>query len=377
MEEKSYSRNIPVIIQNALWAISAGRCEICGKKIYIEEKTNTLVNLAQKAHIHAFSQQGPRYSKSQSNPHVLDNLMLLCMEDHKLIDDHPDLYTAEILKKQKSEFEAKVSAVVDTQRSKSSILFFRGGITEHDTIKQELSELSPVLLNNGDFFNGKYYSILVDILGIPHDEVYFSIAKQTIKKQINEIKPSLKDSGCVSVFGLAPSPLLVYLGFLLNDESNIKVYQRFREGTLKWDWKTENQTNEFLVEQLILRVDSENEVNIILSISAEIAYERVKGKQPNHTLPTFVIRAKRQAFDAVSSEIDADIFIKKFRENLIEKIRIEFPNVKVINFFMAAPVSILIKIGMNYQKNVDVEWRLFDQQQKLGFINALSIKGDD
>ncbi len=377
MEGKNYSRSIPAVIQNTLWAISAGRCEICGKKIYIEEKTNILVNLAQKAHIHAFSQQGPRYSETHSNPHVLDNLMLLCMEDHKLIDDRPDLYTAEILKKLKSEFEAKVSAVVDTQRIKSSILFFRGGITEHDTIKQDLSELYPVLLNNGNFFNGKYHSIQVDIQGIPHEEMYFSISKQSIKKQINDIKASLKDSDCVSVFGLASQPLLVYLGFLLNDESNIKVYQRFREGTLKWDWKSENQTNAFLVEQLDLETDSENEVNIILSISAEIAYERVEEKQPNKILPTFVIRAKRQSFDAISSEADADIFIKIFRENLIERIRKDFPNVKAINFFMATPVSILIKIGMNYQKNIDVEWQLFDQQREKGFVNALSIKGDE
>lgn len=377
MEKKNYNRNIPVVIQNALWAISAGRCEICGKKIYIEEKTNILVNLAQKAHIHAFSQQGPRYSETQSNPHVLDNLMLLCMEDHKLIDDHPDLYTAEILKKLKSEFEAKVSAVVDTQRIKSSILFFRGGITEHDTIKQELSELYPVLLNNENFFSGRYHSIELDIPGISHDELYFSIAKQSIKKQISDIKASLKESDCVSVFGLAPQPLLVYLGFLLNDESNIKVYQRFREGTLKWDWKTKKQTNEFLVEKLNLKTDSEKEINIILSISAEVAYERVEEKQPNKILPTYVIRAERQAFDAISSEVDADIFIKKFRENLIERIRIDFPNVQVINFFMAAPVSILIKIGMNYQKNIDVEWQLFDQQRETGFVNALSIKGDD
>ena len=163
----------------------------------------------------------------------------------------------------------------------------------------------------------------------------------------------------------------------MNDESNIKVYQRFREGTLKWDWKSENQTNAFLVEQLDLETDSENEVNIILSISAEIAYERVEEKQPNKILPTFVIRAKRQSFDAISSEADADIFIKIFRENLIERIRKDFPNVKAINFFMATPVSILIKIGMNYQKNIDVEWQLFDQQREKGFVNALSIKGDE
>ena len=34
-------------------------------------------------------------------------------------------------------------------------------------------------------------------------------------------------------------------------------------------------------------------------------------------------------------------------------------------------------MAMNYQKNVDIEWRFFDQQQDVGFVEALSIKGDD
>ncbi len=377
MDEKKYSRNIPTPVEKALWAISAGRCEICGKKLYIEEKNNLLVNLSQKAHIHAFSKQGPRYSESQTNPHELDNLMLLCMEDHKLIDGSPELYTADILKKQKKEFEAKVSAVIDTQRIKSSILSFRIGITEHDIIKEELSESSAVLLNNGNFFNGKYLPIQVDLPGVHHSESFFSIAKQSIKKQFNEIKPSIRYSECISVFGLAPQPLLVYLGFLLNDEANIKVYQRFREGTLKWDWKTDNVTNEFLVEDLDIKTKSNDEINVILSISAEIAYERILAKQQNKKIPTFVVRAKRQAFDAISSEADANIFIKIFRERLIEKIRMDFPNAKVINFFMATPISVPIRMGMNYQKKVDIEWRFFDQQQDVGFVEALSIKGDD
>ena len=54
-----------------------------------------------------------------------------------------------------------------------------------------------------------------------------------------------------------------------------------------------------------------------------------------------------------------------------------FPNAKVINFFMATPISVPIRMGMNYQKNVDIEWRFFDQQQDVGFVEALSIKGDD
>lgn len=307
--------------------------------------------------------------------------MLLCLEDHKMIDTLPDIYTVEWLKSQKEEFEAKVSSIVDTQRISSSILHFQSGITKYDMTKNEKAELCPVLLNNGNFFDGKYYSIKVDVPGIEHTPLYYQMACQTIQSQIEDKRSSFQEADCISVFGLAPQPLLLYLGFLLNDETNIKVYQRSREGSLKWDWKASKLTNTFTVEELYLNKQEEQvnstEVNVIVSISAEISPERVFCIQGNAGhIPTVIIRAQRQAHDAICSEEDVDEFIKIFRSQVVEKIRRDFPKNNHINLFLAAPVALPIRMGMNYQKNVDVEWRIFNQQQNAGFLYTLSIKGD-
>lgn len=182
----------------------------------------------------------------------------------------------------------------------------------------------------------------------------------------------------MSVFAIAPQPLLLYLGYLLNDETNIKVFQRFRTGNLKWNWKTTEQTNNFSIEQLYAESsDSITEVNLVLSVSAEITLDRIllENGQGNE-IPTLIVRAKKQDFDAIQSSKDADEFITFFRKNVIEKIRQDFPYLQHINIYPATPVSIPVRIGMNYQKNVDVEWKIFNQEVDSGFVYALSLKGE-
>ena len=82
-----------------------------------------------------------------------------------------------------------------------------------------------------------------------------------------------------------------------------------------------------------------------------------------------------QGLDAIKSEKDANDFINTFRGEAIEQIRQDFPEASIINLFPAMPVNLPIRIGMNYLKNVDVEWRMYNQRGEDGFVCALSIKG--
>ena len=51
---KEKSRAIPNNTNLVLWAKSAGRCQICGKKLYENDKFGIEVNVSQRAHIFAF-----------------------------------------------------------------------------------------------------------------------------------------------------------------------------------------------------------------------------------------------------------------------------------------------------------------------------------
>src|SRR4051812_33919736 len=74
------TRDIPHHVESMLWGKAAGRCEFagCNRPLFKSSVTQEQVNVAQKAHIWAFSRDGPRGNKGVSKKKLndLDNLML-------------------------------------------------------------------------------------------------------------------------------------------------------------------------------------------------------------------------------------------------------------------------------------------------------------
>lgn len=375
---KEKSRAIPNNTNLALWAKSAGRCQICGKKLYENDKFGIEVNVSQKAHIFAFSLKGPRYSEDAFDVHSIDNLMLLCYEDHHTIDNSPEQFPVDVLQRVKADFERKVESVIDTVRKKSSVIYYASSISEFDSSPKTKSELNRALLDANLFSDGNYFPIENDNQHVIQDEQYFQTQMKALKRKKDRITSSLEEAEVVSVFAIGPQPLLMYLGYLLNDETDIRVFQKFRSEESGWSWLAEQQTNAFLVERLfdhaVTNSAEISEVNLIISISAEIAATRIHAIKSDD-IPTYVLRSTYQGLDAIKSEQDVNDFISIFRREAIEQIRQDFPQAAIINMFPAMPVSLPIRMGMNYLKNVDVEWRMYNHRGEDGFVCALSIKG--
>ncbi len=96
-----------------LWARSGGKCAICKNEIVIDpENLNDDPSIVgDEAHIIARSESFTRGDYDSLSPEERDhnsNLILLCKNHHKKIDDQPDTYTVEKLRKIKSQHEAAV-----------------------------------------------------------------------------------------------------------------------------------------------------------------------------------------------------------------------------------------------------------------------------
>ncbi len=91
-----------------LWARSAGRCAICKIELVIKAGPNDDPALVGDiCHIIARSEEGPR-GRSPLNSQERDryeNLILLCKNDHKMIDDQPSIYPIEDLLDLKDQHE--------------------------------------------------------------------------------------------------------------------------------------------------------------------------------------------------------------------------------------------------------------------------------
>ena len=105
MTRKSIDRKT----ERLLWGRAAGCCEICSKPIYEDELLRHEGNQSNLAHINAASEKGPRYDPNQTEEerHSIDNLMLLCLSCHNLIDENPDDFTAEKLREKSGSGRAR------------------------------------------------------------------------------------------------------------------------------------------------------------------------------------------------------------------------------------------------------------------------------
>lgn len=92
-----------------LWANSGNMCafEGCFKELTGHSLDGSSYVIGEECHIVARSQNGPRGDQDLSSGDIdnYDNLILMCSEHHKLIDDNPELYTVEKLKEMKKNHE--------------------------------------------------------------------------------------------------------------------------------------------------------------------------------------------------------------------------------------------------------------------------------
>lgn len=95
-----------------LWSRAHNSCAICKKPLTAEADSATLPGLilGEEAHIVAQREDGPRGRGDRSDIDGYLNLILLCADDHKRVDEQPDVFTVEILKATKTAHEAWAAA---------------------------------------------------------------------------------------------------------------------------------------------------------------------------------------------------------------------------------------------------------------------------
>lgn len=94
-------------IQKLIWGIFAARCAICRRKVVWESESGGHSLTGEIAHIVGSKRRAARgsvsFSGDRDDP---ENLMLLCREHHKIVDDNEDEYPVERLHKIRAEYLA-------------------------------------------------------------------------------------------------------------------------------------------------------------------------------------------------------------------------------------------------------------------------------
>ena len=90
---------IKVKTRKILWSRSGNRCAVCKKQLVQRvSAVNSDLIIGEECHIISSKEIGPRGNvKKLADYDIYENLILLCANDHKLIDEFPETFTVNVI----------------------------------------------------------------------------------------------------------------------------------------------------------------------------------------------------------------------------------------------------------------------------------------
>lgn len=365
-----------------LWGKAAGRCEFagCNKPLWKSSVTQEQVNIAQKAHIYSFSDDGPRGNKEilPENLNDLGNLMLVCHECHVKIDMKKDggRYSVPILQKWKSEHETRIDIVTGISPEKRShVVLYGANIGDHNsplTFADTATALFPAHYPASDkpIELGMKNSSFKD-----RSPAFWSVETEnlitTFKQRVGERLASGEVSH-LSIFGLAPQPLLILLGSLITDIPKAEIFQLHREPQ-SWAWPENVRVVDYLVEK---PTSATGAPALVLALSATITNDRITAVLGNN-VAIWKVTIPEPHNDFVKSPRQLSSFRALLR-SLLDKIKLCHGQHTVLHIFPAIPVSVAAEFGRIRMPKADMPWTIYDQiNDRGGFVKALHIPEGD
>lgn len=367
---------IPEKIKILLWGKSAGRCQYkgCNTSLYRDDLTQAEFNQCYIAHIVADSPNGPRghITRSEELKQSLNNLMLLCDTHHRLVDraeieSHPE----EFLLLMKKEHEDRVALITGINHNmKSEIIIYKASIGNNPVMMTYDSLKEFVIPEKYPARNAATDLSLSNSTSVDSRKTFWELQLENLDDQFrDQILPKLRKSELshLSLFAMAPIPLLIKLGTYLNDIQQIDVRQKRRNpDTWKFDEDLHTDYN------LIPSQEVKKHVALKIELSASITDERII-KVLGEDVSIYSINIENPDNDFVKSRKQIIEFGEKMKEAFREIKKMHGQDV-VLNVFPAMPISLAVQLGRVWMPKADLSMRIFDQNYVTGgFSEALKI----
>ncbi|WP_144282022.1 SAVED domain-containing protein [Chryseobacterium echinoideorum] len=367
---------IPEKIKILLWGKSAGRCQYrgCNTSLYRDDLTQAEFNQCYIAHIVADSPNGPRghITRSEELKQSLNNLMLLCDTHHRLVDrveieNHPE----EVLLTMKKEHEDRIDLIAGISHNlKSEIIIYKASIGNNPVMMTYDSLKEFIIPEKYPTRNAATDLSLSNSTSVDSRKTFWELQLENLDDQFrDQILPRLRKSELshLSLFAMAPIPLLIKLGTYLNDIQQIDVRQKRRNpDTWKFDEDLHTDYN------LLLSQEVKKQVALKIELSAAIADERI-----------ITILGEDVSIHSLSIGNQDNDFVKS-RKQIIdfgEKMKEAFREIKkihgqdmILNVFPAMPISLAVQLGRVWMPKADLSMRIVDQNYVSGgFSEAFKI----
>ena len=301
--------------------------------------------------------------------------MLMCDSHHRLIDkiDVPG-HSIERLKTMKRRHESLIERLTDFQgKGETDILLFGANIGNQQ-VKLTYEDARETI--NDTHYPASQYAIELGISNsglLDHLGSFWELEKNSLQANFDRKIKDKRESGNIrhlSVFGLAPQPLLILLGSFLGDIHAAEVYQLHREPKT-WQWL--NEPDEVVFE-VIPPKEILPTVALNFSLSATIMDERIeKALGKECSIWTFTVNRPNNDFLRNREQL---IRFRQQVRQLLDRIKAVHGQDSLIHVFSAMPNSMAIDLGRIRMPKADLPMLIYDQNfnnPTIGFYPTLKI----
>ena len=368
----------------SVWAKAAGRCCMCGEPQLVSDLGAVTVTIGEVAH-QAGATEGPKSPRGDASVPFSDrdkeeNLMLLCHGCHRKIDDTAgqDIYTVEVLQGIKAQHEAMVAALTDFRTENRTLV-----IATRSTVRDKPAGASPREIayalaesrRAAHTLGNLTYRIDIDLTDPVTDEWVWKRGMQQIDKAVARIGTDVADGTVdhLSVFALAPIPLLAYLGHKLGDKQTVDVFRQSRDHTDRaWCWGEPGDGFPDFVYEVADIPASAEEMVVAVEVTAPVQLVRLPESVAG--LPVARLRPADGAPhpDMIGSRAALDAFARAWR-GLLAVVERDAPGVKRLHVVAAVPAPAAIALGRFHRVYADPALVMYELGDDCRYTAALEI----
>ncbi|TLV01407.1 SAVED domain-containing protein [Dyadobacter luticola] len=365
-----------------LWVRSGGRCAYCNK--YLLDLVYG-VNVGEMAHIVGWTKKANSPRGEADTPlnerNLVENLILLCAEHHKIADSKEaiEVFTVDRLALLKKNHEARIFRLTNLKDDSESVVIRLLGNIRGATVELSQQRAMVDLLDCDNKFahfldSFDKQGVEIDLTTLPEPEEnwhnYWAMGKLIIDNAFHIIIEGVKKGRIrhLSVFAFSRIPLLVYLGYKLDDKIPTLLFQKHRGNTESWVWPEDGDDIEF--EAIQTQNSSSSNVSLVLNISGTIELSTVPDSddqniyvlRPKNVLPTRDTVRKRQSLEN---------FTKTYHD-FLSQIEVDHKSCLEIRLFLAVPLTVAVVCGRGIMRNVHPSLTIWDYNGQT-YAPALTI----
>jgi hypothetical protein len=373
------TRHIKPEVTAMLWGRAGGRCEFfgCNTPLWKSLVTQEKVNRAQRAHIYAFSESGPRGHKgiSEKTLNNYENLMLLCHACHRKIDQNVDggRYNADLLKEWKANHEQRIERVTGIDTAKQTAVILYGANVGNQGALVQFNDAANALFPRM-YPNDDRGILLSTVNGGFTDKSleFWAIESQRLRTHFDrKVRERLNDGELhhVSIFAIAPQPLLILLGSLLSDIAGAEVFQLHREPEKSWAWPKQSGKVDFILEEPKVKT---SKPALVLALSSPVTDDRITNVIGTDC-SIWKVTVPRPNMELIKCRTQLSAF-RSFIRPVLDRIKSVHGETTPLSVFPVAGVSVAVELGRIRMPKASMPWEIYDQvNARGGFVPAITI----